>query len=525
MKISELSGSTFQGQFIERNELNSKPGNMLYLTPDIVRNNFITEENARYVSDKYSKQFNKSQLLAYGDIVVYQKSDTEFGFFRFTQELNKSILPSPNFAVIRSPQGFLANMIQSESGKAYLSNEISDLWKHKEGNWKYIASELKNIVVPWVFEDDDISISPGSIPVSKEDFGKISIRKGLMSADNLIKRVHNKEIKIEGYFQRRSQLWDQGTKSRLIETLLLDIPVPPLYFDVVTKSEYLIIDGLQRISTIYDFTSDKFSLQDLDFLPELDGKKFSELERNYQRSIEEYELTTFAVQPGTPRMVRYKIFKNINTSALILTRQEIRHAMGEDETISGFTPSRYMRELGELVTKYITIPQGEVDRMYDRELGLRYVTFRMYFYKTDYKPSMADFLDQAADNMYSYSKAKLDTYKNELETVLSVLVSIFPAEIVFSKKMIDDGDGESESKKINGALFEIWTCAVAQQLLNNEAKVLISKADVIRRKTRALKTESIFMRAIDNRYSNSIEMVKTRFATITQLLKDALNDR
>lgn len=524
MKLSDLSELIFQGKLYDRSELTSSPNNYLYLLPDNIKNTFISEERANYINDKIVKKILKTDAIVYGDIIIYLKSDGDFGIFRFTQEINKTILPSPHFAILRTSNSFIINVIQQESGKSYIKSEIQELWKRKEGNWRNVISDLKNIDIPLIFEGGDISVSPGNIPVDKNDFAKISIRKGLISNDNLIKRVNNEEIRIDGYFQRKSKLWDDGTKSRLIETLILDIPIPPLYFDILSKDEWLIIDGLQRISTIVDFYNDEYELIDLDFLPELNGKKFSMLDRSTQRSIEEAELTTFAIQPGTPRTVRYKIFKNINTSALVLSRQEIRHAMNEDEKIEGFTPSRYVKNLADVLNRYINIPDADKARMYDRDLSLRYVTFRMFYYKVDYKPSIPDFLDKAMENMYSYPKNKLEVYQNEFKPILETLVKIFNPESIFTKKMIESPEDDGESRKIiNGSLFEIWTYAISQ-LSKQQINTLLRNSEKVREKTVLLNKDSSFMRSIDSRYSNSIDAVKIRFATITNLVNDVLND-
>lgn len=524
MKLNDLIEQIHQGKHIEPSELSSTPNGYLYLLPNNLKQNLITEENAKYLNEKVSKKILKSESLAYGDIVIYPKTENDFGIFRFTQQINKNIIPSAHFAIIKSPNSFLSNILQQESGKSYFKGELQDLWKHKESNWRKVILDLKNIDIPLVFEDGQISVSPGNIPVEKGDFAKINIRKGLLSADNLIKRVGLNEIKIDGYFQRKSKLWDNGTKSRLIETLILDIPIPPLYFDIVTKSEWLVIDGLQRISTICDFYNDKFELGELDFFPELNNKRFSMLNRDIQRSIEEAELTTFAIQPGTPRIVRYKIFKNINTSALVLTRQEIRHAMNEDEKVQGFTPSRFIKELADILNKFIHIHESDIDRMYDRELALRYLTFRMFFYKTEYKPNIADFLDLAMDNMYSFPKNKLEVYKEDFSIVLSTLSQIFSTDILFTRKMITSKEEESETRNvINGALLEIWTYAISTLSEQNINK-LIAKAVDVRKKSQLLKNDTNFIRSIDNKYANSIEMVKTRFATILNLINDVLND-
>jgi hypothetical protein len=524
MKLYDLAGLIFQGISIERSELITSPNNFIYLLPESIKNNFITEEAAKYINEKAAKKISRAETIAYGDIIVYLKPDNDFGFFRFTQEINKTIIPSPHFTIIKSPTSFLINILQHESSKRYLKNEIQEIWKHKDGNWKKVALELKNIDIPAIFEDAEISISPGNIPVDKNDFAKISIRKGIISNDNLIKRVGIGEIRIDGYFQRKAKLWDNGTKSRLIEALMLDIPIPPLYFDVVSKDEWLIIDGLQRISTIVDYRNDKFDLTELDFLPELNGIKFSQLNRDSQRSIEEAELTTFAIQPGTPRTVRYKIFKNINTSALVLSRQEIRHAMNEDEKVQGFTPSRYVKELADILNVYIPIPESEKERMYDRELALRYVTFRMFYYKTDYKPSIADFLDKAMESMYSYPKNKLETYRDEFVKILETLTQIFNSESLFTKKMVASKEDENETRNvINGSLLEAWTYAIAQHSDEN-IKTLILKTKAVQKKASLLKDNEVFLRSIDSRYFNTIEMVKVRFATVTDLLNDVIND-
>ncbi|OFX44238.1 MAG: hypothetical protein A2046_07710 [Bacteroidetes bacterium GWA2_30_7] len=523
MKLIDLAGNIVSGKEIGSNELTTIPNDFLYLLNSNLKSNFITEENAKYLNSKIVKKILKSDYLTYGDIVIYHIRDDDFGIFRFTQEINKNILPSPYFAIIKTPNSFLTNIIQQESGKSYLKCEIQYLWKHKDGNWRNVIPELKNIDIPFII-DEDISLSPASIPINKSDLAKIGIRKGLISNDNLIKRVANNEIKIAGYFQRKSKLWDEGVKSRLIETLILDIPIPPLYFDIISKSEWLIIDGLQRISTIVDFFNDVFELKELDFLPELNSKKFSMLDRETQRNFEEAELTIFSVLPGTPRKVRYKIFKNINTSALVLTRQEIRHAMNEDEKIDGFTPSRYVKELADILNKYINIHERDIDRMYDRELALRYVTFRIFYYKVDYRPNIADFLDEAMENMYSYKKNNLEKFKNEFHNILSTLTKIFNKESIFTKKMIANEDDENETRSvINGSLFEIWTYAISQ-LSNLQMDELILKSDKVKRKTKLLKNDINFNRSIDSKYSNSIEMVKVRFSTITNLINDVLND-
>lgn len=96
------------------------------------------------------------------------------------------------------------------------------------------------------------------------------------------------------------------------------------------NNKWIVIDGLQRLSTIKSFIVDKkLKLKNMEFLSELEGKKFDELGRNFQRIIEETQLITYQMEPQTPKEVRYSIFSRINTGGLILNPQEIRQALNQ----------------------------------------------------------------------------------------------------------------------------------------------------------------------------------------------------
>ena len=227
----------------------------------------------------------------------------------------------------------------------------------------------------------------------------------------MIKRLHvREEIKTEGYFQRKSHLWSNTTKSRLIETMLVGIPIPALYFDITDKDTWYVVDGLQRISAISSFYKNELKLENLNYRKDLEGKTYADLERPLQRQLDDYRLQYNAILPGTPRSVRYRIFKSINESGLILNAQEIRHAINSDEKLE-FTPSKEIEKFAEILNKFIDIADlGErgKERMYDRELALRFVAFQIFDYKKDYtsKTSLQEFLDNAMEAIYSVYKYK-----------------------------------------------------------------------------------------------------------------------
>ena len=162
------------------------------------------------------------------------------------------------------------------------------------------------------------------------DTRNIKISNSVITLDNMVKRLKYNEIDLNPDFQRNANLWDNTKMSRLIESMILKLPLPVFYFDVSDNNKWVVIDGLQRLSTIKDFVVDKkLRLKNLEFLSELEGKKFDELGRNIQRIIEETQLITYQMEPQTPKEVRYSIFSRINTGGLILNPQELRQALNQ----------------------------------------------------------------------------------------------------------------------------------------------------------------------------------------------------
>jgi len=145
--------------------------------------------------------------------------------------------------------------------------------------------------------EEELGADGRPVGVEKEEFTpypfdvkKISIVLRQISLSNIVRRIQRGSI-IQAEIQRRADLWKTGMKSRLIESIILKIPLPFFYASEDINGTLHIIDGLQRISAIRGYLVDKkFKLKDLEFLSELEGKKFDDLDEELKIRIDETEL-------------------------------------------------------------------------------------------------------------------------------------------------------------------------------------------------------------------------------------------
>ncbi len=157
----------------------------------------------------------------------------------------------------------------------------------------------------------------------------VDIISQTMVISNIIDQLKCGDILLEPDFQRHPDLWNDKKQSRLIESLMIRIPLPTFYFDSTEDDKLIVVDGLQRLYAIKRFMvlgeddEKRLKLTDLEYLKEYEDRKFEELPPNMQRRIKTQTLTTYVIRPGTPDKVRTSIFTRINTGGLTLEPAEI----------------------------------------------------------------------------------------------------------------------------------------------------------------------------------------------------------
>ena len=212
------------------------------------------------------------------------------------------------------------------------------------------------------------------------DPANVDIFDKKFTINSLLERLKHSELKLTPDFQRRANLLDNSRKSRLIESVLLRIPLPSFYFSEDTAGNFEVVDGLQRLCAIFHFvdhavlnkaTGSKLNplrLDGLQYLHEKTDKAFAELERPFQRRINELEINVNVIRATTPKAVMFNVFARLNQGGLPLSAQEIRNA------IFPGTWRDHVRDLAQ-GKDFLNATDGRVptDRQQDMEMVLRFI--------------------------------------------------------------------------------------------------------------------------------------------------------
>ncbi len=306
------------------------------------------------------------------------------------------------------------------------------------------------------------------------DTTQIDISPKPLSLDMIISRLENEEIDLMPDFQRKAGLWSPEKKSQLIESLLLRIPLPAFYFDGSNNSKWVVIDGLQRLTALKEFFVDdesKLRLQGLEFLKELEGATIDDMPRAYVRRMKETQVITYIINPGAPINLKYNIFKRINTGGLELEPQEIRHALYQ-----GF-PARYLKELANIEEfKQATGYSVKTDRMLDREFVLRFLTF-YGLGVLEYKGAIDLFLNAGMEMLNRKGFEKTDAGRIKIRFVMVLNVS----KEIFGKFAFRRMPDLCKRRPISKALFETWTCILAECTEEELDSLVERKKNLIRK--------------------------------------------
>ena len=339
---------------------------------------------------------------------------------------------------------------------------------------------------------------------------RIESKSGNMNT--LLSRLENDEIDLEPDFQRLGGIWNKKNQSRLMESLMLRIPIPAFYFDGTDDEKWLVVDGLQRLTAIRRFVIDQdLKLCELEYLKEHEGKTFSELPRPLQRAIREADLVWYLIMPGTPDNVKFDVFRRINTGGLPLSSQEIRHAL------NGKPVTDVIRKLAENEEFKQATAYGLSDkRMDDRECVTRFLVFAVFPPESYDKDDFDAFLNTGMHHLNAHPELLEDLQRRFLRAMRA-------AERIFGNDAFRKRYYSNATRfPVNKALFESWSVNL-DACTDEELQRLEQKKDNLKGAfMRLMREDSVFEKAV-TQGTGSISRVKCRFREIRKLIQGVLH--
>jgi hypothetical protein len=392
----------------------------------------------------------------------------------------------------------------------HLNSEYPDISIDKNE----IEEDYDSIESPVEVEIEDESHITSQLMNKPFNPSLINIENKLLNIDLIIKRLSQKVPEIDLYpdFQRKDDLWGITKQSRLIESILIRFPLPAFYFDGSNKNKWLVVDGLQRLSSIRNFIVTKnLKLTNLEFLTKLEGLGFDDLDRDLQRVIEETQVVAYIINPGTPNNVKFNIFKRINTGGLVLESQEIRHALYQG------VPAKFVAELANLEEfKMATSYSISTSRMLDRDFANRFLSFYLIGYE-NYTPDLDTFMSNGMSMLYDLPN---DQFENIKQRFIQSMLANYQ---IFGKHAFRKKTGDNERRKpINKALFDVLSVLFAQ-LDSQKCKLLIDKKNhLVKGLTRLIVEDEDFFAAITSSTSER-KRVYYRFTVVNNLLSNIIS--
>ena len=295
--------------------------------------------------------------------------------------------------------------------------------------------------------------------------------------ETLVKKIQKGIIKLNPDYQRNHR-WDNQESSKLIESLILNIPIPTIYLsqDVDVDEEvedgvsrYSVIDGQQRLTAIYGFMKNTYALEGLEVLHPLNEAYYKDLPPFLVRRLEERTIKCLRIDSTVDPQVKYDVFERLNSGAVQLESQELRNAVYRgkfNDLIKSLAKNEKFMKLLNINIKHVS-EDNKVKKMQNVEYVLRFFAFDNYEI-ANMKKSLKKFLSDQMDKFNSFDDKKL---KKMSEHFLSVIDYIYDnmGEKAFAKYKVEDGKLKLQSK-FNAAVYDALIIAVSEGMREGTLK-------------------------------------------------------
>lgn len=378
-----------------------------------------------------------------------------------------------------------------------------------------LIEEIKNNTIL----SDDIEALDDSDEVGEQFDRKLVIDKVDPTIESLYMKFTRQKLILQPDYQRKYVMKSQ-VASRLIESILLDIPLPIVYFAEEEDGSWSVIDGQQRLTSIISFVQGKnlyddkpFKLTSLNVMTELNRKSFSDLSNEQQEKILNTAIRSFVIKKESNDDIKFEIFERLNTGSTPLNEDEIRNTVYRGKYMN------LLKELesNELFDKIVNKPNFK-NRMLYKGMILRFFAFYEKTY-LNYKPSMKQFCNKHIKRFRNMDDEQIAEYRQIFKDTISSIYSVF-GENAFRRMMKEEGTNNYiwAKTRINMALYDIQMYSFSRY----DKEQLIRHADEIRDRMYDLMINNPdFINAIEFKTSNT-DMVNRRFRMWLDIMEDIM---
>lgn len=297
-------------------------------------------------------------------------------------------------------------------------------------------------------------------------------------------------------FQRRRR-WDRSKQSRLIESFIMNIPIPPIFLYEYEFSKYEVMDGLQRLTAIKEFYDDKFPLEGLEYWKELNGKKYSELPQEIKSGIDRRYLSSLILLKETASSktkadeMKQLVFERINSGGVKLEYQESRNALHS----GNFNDLVITLSRNEYFCKIFDIPISEEETeelanntmyktMADVEMVVRFFAMR---YLDEYEGiSLKVFFDKFTDSANKLPQSVLDDYQHVFEQTIKLVYDIYGEQAFCLYKQVSGKQQWYLTRNPKKTIYDPVMTVLSQKLdyadtfNNNKDKVMAATIELMK---------------------------------------------
>lgn len=349
--------------------------------------------------------------------------------------------------------------------------------------------------------EQDVDISFGDYPIDT-----LLIRHETRTVHDVLRRIEKGSFIMDPDFQR-DFIWEEDKQCKLIESVMMRIPLPVFYLAENNKGQMIVVDGLQRLSTFRRFVNNELKLK-LPHQSELHQKYFQDLPPKLQNRVEDCSLVLYVIDAKVPERALLDIFERVNGGEP-LTRQQMRNCLFSGQA------TRFLRDESD-TNVFLNATGGSLNSktMRDRELINRFCAFQLLKF-SQYRGDMDGFLAQALNKMNSLSETHIEKLRSEFRTSMRNNYCVYGKHAF--RKHSSPYDGRSV---INASLWDVMSTGLSRY---SEALVDANK-NKLQIRLYELFEQYSFSEAI-SLGTNQVSRVRVRFEKVNNMLKEVLGDQ